>query len=132
MQHARARFLITVLSLLTAVLALAQAPAPAAEEVLGDVRAAAQAWEMIDNGALLIDVRSAEEYAGGHIEDSVNIPHSEIVQIASLIGAERDRAVVLYCRSGRRAGQAQSALEAMGYTGVFNGSGYEALVVTKP
>ena len=39
----------------------------------GDPEAARQAWPMIENGALLIDVRSAEEFADGHLDGAVNI-----------------------------------------------------------
>ena len=84
------------------------------DEVLGDVAAAAKGWEMIENGALLIDVRSKEEYAEGHIEGSTLIPHTEFDQIVQLIGVDRDRPVVLYCRSGRRASGVEDALAKMG------------------
>ena len=98
----------------------------------GDVVAAGEGWALIKQGALLIDVRSADEYEGGHIEGSLNIPHSEIARLADAIGPEKDRAVVFYCRSGGRAGRAQEALEDLGYTGIFNASGYDALVTTRP
>jgi len=104
----------------------------AAPPVKGDIAAATQAWEMIANGALLIDVRSAEEYAQGHIEGSINIPHTEVDRLAELIGDDLARPVVVYCRSGNRSGQAESALEKLGYTGVFNGTGFEALQATRP
>ena len=114
-----------------------ETPAQAgAEDVVsnlkGDVVAAAEGWALIKQGALLIDVRSAEEYEGGHIEGSLNIPHSEIATLADAIGPEKDQAVVFYCRSGGRAGRAQEALEDLGYTGIFNASGYDALLATRP
>jgi phage shock protein E len=96
------------------------------------VAAAEQAWQMIDEGALLIDVRSASEFASGTIDGSVNIPHTEIENLVKLIGDDLDRSVVVYCRSGNRSGRAQTALEKLGYTGVFNATGYEALVATRP
>ena len=101
-------------------------------ELKGDVVAAREGWTLIKQGALLVDVRSAAEYEGGHIEGSLNIPHSEIEMLAEAIGLELDRAVVFYCRSGGRAGRAQEALENLGYTGIFNASGYDALVATQP
>jgi phage shock protein E len=100
--------------------------------ILGNVAAAEQAWQMIDEGALLIDVRSASEFASGTIDGSVNIPHTEIENLVKLIGDDLDRSVVVYCRSGNRSGRAQTALEKLGYTGVFNATGYEALVATRP
>ena len=98
----------------------------------GDVSVAARGWEMIDQGALLIDVRSPEEYSGGHIEGSVNIPHTEVDRIRDLIGEDRSREVVFYCRSGRRVGWVMDALEKEGYTGLFNATGWEALEATRP
>ena len=101
-----------------------------ADTIRGDVVAARVGWELISQGALLIDVRSSGEYESGHIEGSLNIPHSEIAALAEAIGPEMDRSVVFYCRSGGRAGRAHKALEDLGYTGIFNASGYDALTVT--
>ena len=103
-----------------------------ASTIRGDIVAAREGWELINQGALLIDVRSSGEYEGGHIEGSLNIPHSEIATLADAIGPEKDQAVVFYCRSGGRAGRAQEALEDLGYTGIFNASGYDALLATRP
>lgn len=103
-----------------------------AAEVKGNVDAARQGWALIDQGALLIDVRSASEHESGHIDGSLNIPHSEIDALVNAIGTDKERKVVLYCRSGRRVGAAQKQLEALGYNGIFNASGFEALQVTKP
>ena len=100
--------------------------------VKGDTGIAEQAWPMIEQGALLIDVRSKEEFEEGHIEGALNIPHTEIGVLAQAIGTDLDRPVVFYCRSGRRAGKAQTTLEEMGYTEIFNGTGYEALEATQP
>ena len=102
------------------------------DEVLGDLQAAARGWEMIEQGALLIDVRSQEEYSAGHIEGSANIPHTEVDQIRALIGEDLSRPVVLYCRSGGRAGRVMSSLEDQGYTALFNATGWEALEATRP
>lgn len=101
-------------------------------ELKGDVVAAAKGWEMIENGALLIDVRSQEEYDQGHIEGSTLIPHSELDAIVAAIGPDHDRQVVLYCRSGGRAGRVQTALQEKGYTGIFNATGWDALEATRP
>ena len=98
----------------------------------GDEEALAEAWRMIDDGALLVDVRSAEEFAGGHLDGAINVPHTETAALADAIGAQRDRPVVLYCRSGRRSGIAQAALQELGYTRVHNGIGYEPLEDSRP
>ena len=103
-----------------------------AAQVSGDVAAAAEAWKLIQDGALLVDVRSAEEFAQGSIEGAINIPHSETEALANLIGSDKQRPVVFFCRSGRRVGVAQAELGALGYSNIFNATGYEALRATKP
>lgn len=100
--------------------------------VKGDVAAAVQAWTLIENGALLIDVRSPAEFQSGHIEGAINIPHMDIDALASAIGEDHSRAVVLYCGSGRRAGLSQDLLEELGYDGIFNATGFSALQATQP
>lgn len=74
---------------------------------------------------LWIDVRSADEYASGHISPAVNIPHVEIADRIGEVTADKDALIYLYCRSGRRSGFALDALEAAGYTNVVNVGGYE-------
>jgi phage shock protein E len=67
-----------------------------------------------------IDVRSVEEYKTDHIDGDLNIPHSEIKveELAAKYG--KDAEIMLYCRSGNRAGQAKAALEAAGFSKVTN------------
>lgn len=109
-----------------------QATKTAASKVYGDTGKASQGWALIEDGALLIDVRSVSEFESGHIEGSLNILHSDIEGLSAAIGEDKSRSVVLYCRSGRRVGRAMDALEAMGYTGLFNATGYTALEATRP
>jgi phage shock protein E len=66
-----------------------------------------------DPSLLVIDVRSAEEYAAGHVPGAVNIPQDQVA--SRLAEIPKDKEVVLYCRSGRRAGLAADTLEANGY-----------------
>lgn len=77
--------------------------------------------------ALLIDVRSAEEFESGHIEGAKHIPYEEIgVRIGELTD-DKSREIALYCRSGRRSGIAQKTLESMGFEKAINVGGYEDL-----
>lgn len=76
---------------------------------------------LLDNMAsntpmLILDVRTPEEYAEGHVPNAINIPHTEIKQQASLIAqAENEgKQIVVYCRSGRRAAYAESVLQSSG------------------
>lgn len=98
----------------------------------GDPEAARQAWPMIENGALLIDVRSAEEFADGHLDGAVNIEWDDTDALIKAIGSDKQRQVVFYCRSGNRAGKAITHLKLGGYTNIFNATGIGALKETKP
>ena len=75
-----------------------------------------------------IDVRSAEEFNAGHLQDAVNIPHDKIIEGVKALGSDKDSPINLYCRSGRRAEAALTELKNAGYTNVINHGGYEDLV----
>lgn len=98
----------------------------------GNREAARQAWPMIENGALLIDVRTKGEFNAGHIEGAINIPFEKTSALVSAIGPDKQRPVVVYCRSGNRSGKSKRQLDALGYTAIYNATGYEALKATKP
>lgn len=69
--------------------------------------------------AALIDVRTPEEFAAGHIEGARNIPHGEIRKRAAEIGPP-EAPVVLYCQSGVRSLMAVKALKRAGFQRVYN------------
>lgn len=69
----------------------------------------------------LIDVRTSAEYQEGHIPTALNIDYREITD--ALADGDRDRPIVLYCRSGNRASTAESALRSIGYTQIVNFGG---------
>jgi phage shock protein E len=98
----------------------------------GDTETAQQAWPMIEQGALLIDVRTEEEFISGHIDGALNISWQETDQLITAIGTDKQRPVVVYCRSGNRSEKAKAALETEGYTHIFNANGFEALKESKP
>lgn len=81
---------------------------------------------------LLIDVRTSEEYAEKHIEGAVNIPVTAIESGSRgiLESLEKDSPVLLYCRSGGRAGYALALLQKEGFTNVTNLGGMEDVIVT--
>lgn len=89
------------------------------------------ALRAVDDGAVLIDVRSAEEFDGGHLDGAVNIPHTEIVAGVAARGLSPDTAIVVYCRSGNRSGMAEAALKEAGFTAVRNGGSLEALTAAQ-
>ena len=83
-----------------------------------------------------VDVRTADEFKQQHVDGAVNIPYEEIDAGIANLGLEKDSAIYLYCKSGRRAGIAKTSLDALGYTAVVNVGGLEAALVeaekTKP
>ncbi len=90
-----------------------------------------QAWSHIDKGALILDVRTKQEFDDGHLAHSINIEYENIPQIVKRIGKNKERSVVLYCRSGRRASVTLEELKKLGYTNVFNGGGLSAMKAAK-
>lgn len=72
----------------------------------------------------LIDVRTPEEFATGHIAGAVNIPVEELG--GRLDEVNKDQPVVVYCRSGNRSAQAASILESAGHTGIYDLGGIRA------
>ena len=98
----------------------------------GDEKAAKLAWPMIESGALLVDVRSAEEFEEGHLEGAVNIDWDNYDALIKAIGEDKQRPVVFYCRSGNRAGKSIVELSTRGYTNIFNATGLKELIATKP
>lgn len=77
-----------------------------------------------DDGALLIDVRTQEEWDEGHIEGAVLIPIDELPdrmgEIEGAAGGDKTKPIVVYCRSGGRAGRAKQSLLDAGYENVSN------------
>jgi rhodanese-related sulfurtransferase len=70
---------------------------------------------------LLLDVRTADEFAAGHIKGAVLAPYDELA--ATFAEKDRDRPIVVYCRSGRRSAIAKATLESMGYRNVSDFGG---------
>lgn len=75
----------------------------------------------------LIDVRTVDEYAQGHIPGALNMPHQDIAALITHADIDKDTPIQLYCKSGRRAALAEESLRALGYQHVDNLGGYEAL-----
>ena len=86
------------------------------------------AWAKIDSGALLIDVRTQQEFDAGHLQDAKLIPFDQIGDKISAVETDKERDIVVYCRSGRRSGIAKETLEKMGYKNVINGGGMNDLL----
>jgi phage shock protein E len=68
------------------------------------------------NKTVILDVRTAEEFAEGHIEGAINISHKQINANLNKIIALKDQTVVVHCKSGRRALSAENDLRAAGFS----------------
>jgi rhodanese-related sulfurtransferase len=81
---------------------------------------AAEAKAIMDNekGYVILDVRTEEEYAAGHIEGAILIPDYEITKKADSALNNKDQLILVYCRSGRRSKNAAATLANLGYTNV--------------
>ena len=93
----------------------------------GDIDQGAALTQLAKPGTLLIDVRSAEEFASGALSGAQNISHEQIAAQISRVAPDKSKPIVLYCRSGRRSGLAQDALQALGYQQVVNAGGIDSL-----
>ena len=69
---------------------------------------------------LVLDVRSPEEFASGHVPGARNLPVGELASRAGALDAPRDATVVVYCERGPRARHAQAALSAAGFSTVLH------------
>lgn len=74
---------------------------------------------------LLIDVRTADEYAKGHIDGATNIPHEDLESKLAEIETYKDKQVILYCNTGNKSGEAAKLLLEKGFTNVNNAQGVE-------
>lgn len=86
----------------------AQASTPAPAEIDG-----ATARKLVKDGARLVDVRTPEEYATKHIEGAVNVP-VDTVEAQDM--GPKDKPIVVYCGTGKRAARAAETLRKNGYT----------------
>ncbi len=78
--------------------------------------------------AIIIDVRTPEEFIAGHLDGAVNMPLDQLntkIKTATRIGKESP--ILVYCRSGHRSGLAKVQLKQMGYTRIFDGGGMSTL-----
>ncbi len=89
----------------------------------------AQAKQLIAQGATVLDVRTPDEFNGGHLPQATNVPIQsfDVTAVDKLVGGDKTKPVVVYCSKGGRAQKAKDQLEAAGYTHVVNGGGFDDL-----
>ncbi|MGL2988285.1 rhodanese-like domain-containing protein [Flavobacterium sp. RSSA_27] len=81
---------------------------------------------LLQQGALIVDVRSNGEFRGGHIQGALNIPVNELQQNLDQL-KNKNQIIITCCASGMRSASAKSILKASGYTKVYNGGGWHNL-----
>ena len=81
---------------------------------------AEEAKQIMDSeeGYIILDVRTQEEYDEGHIPGAIVISHEKIADKAEEVLTEKDQLILVYCRSGRRSKLAAEALVKLGYTNI--------------
>jgi len=85
---------------------------------------AAQATQLINReDALVLDVRDAGEYAGGHILGAKSLPLARVESGAGDVAKKKDATLIVYCDTGDRSGKAAGVLKKLGYGKVVNLSG---------
>ncbi|HEY9176715.1 MAG TPA: rhodanese-like domain-containing protein [Flavipsychrobacter sp.] len=80
---------------------------------------------LVKSGAQIIDVRTPQEFAGGNVKGSINIPLNQLQ--ANLKKIKKDKPVITCCASGMRSSSARGILKSNGYTEVYNGGGWSSL-----
>ena len=102
---------------------LALLPTLAMAEYAGEISAKDALKKINDREITAIDVRSPEEFAQGHIPGAINIPHNALDKHQETLAKLRGKPILLYCRSGRRAGMAEAQLAESGFNQVYHLTG---------
>ena len=109
--------------------ALTKAKADTAEDMTGKAAyqkiSAEEAYEMMASQevVVVVDVRTREEYDGGHIENAVLVPNESIGSEMPEALHDKEATLLIYCRSGRRSKDAAQKLLALGYQSVYDFGG---------
>ena len=116
-------FKICVAALVAAIIAILSFNVDASKR-------ASIAWEAIEDGATVIDVRTPLEFRENHLEKAINMPMASLTKDASDL--DRNETIVVYCQSGNRASKAKRMLYDMGFHTVYNGGSLNELENTRP
>ena len=84
-----------------------------------------EAVEYLRSGAMLIDVRSVNEFESGHILQAYNMPLDRVDILVPNAVRDKNKVLLLHCSTGVRSGMAKKKLEEMGYKNVFNLGSYD-------
>jgi rhodanese-related sulfurtransferase len=81
--------------------------------------------EFLAHKPLIIDVRTKEEFTGGHIPKSINIPLDNFSNASKKL--KSNDYIIICCRSGTRSTMALGILKSKGFTHLLNGGGWQSL-----
>lgn len=79
-----------------------------------------QIEKLIQQGAILVDVRSPQEFAEGHLENAISLPEYEIKKKVDELLPDKSQIIIVYCSTGHRSQKAQKKLKNLGYKMVYN------------
>lgn len=82
--------------------------------------------QLMDEGAIIVDVRTTGEYASGHIKNSINIPLDKLKSKLQLL-KNKNQIIITCCASGVRSASAKNILKSAGYSVVHNGGSWNGL-----
>ncbi|ABZ74940.1 Rhodanese domain protein [Shewanella halifaxensis HAW-EB4] len=96
--------------------------------------ASSQCWQLIEEGATVIDVRSPQEFASGHLPQAINVPLDNLNKLDTWLHKveNRQQVFVLYCGAGIRAQKGCDILTANGLECVINGGALKDLLGCQP
>lgn len=121
----------SVLSLLVVLVVAVACKSEPARAVASSRKDPAAARQSLAAGATIVDVRTPDEFADGHLPGATNIPVAELPrrlrEVDQLVKSRKSAPLVVYCASGHRSAQAHEVLTAAGYTNVINGGGLDDL-----
>jgi phage shock protein E len=82
--------------------------------------------QLLKEGAIIVDVRTKGEYAGGRVKGSINIPLDQLkVNLGKL--KSKEQVIITCCASGMRSASAKGILQQEGYANVYNGGSWHKL-----
>jgi phage shock protein E len=91
----------------------------------GSVLPAAEARNHVLSGAIIVDVRTVEEFAAEHLPNALNMPLNALESRITNEVPDRSTVVLLHCRSGARSRAAEKRLRALGYAAAYNIGSYQ-------
>jgi rhodanese-related sulfurtransferase len=81
--------------------------------------------QLIKSGAVIVDVRTAQEFASGHVKGSINIPLNMLPEKMKQL--PKNKPIITCCASGMRSATAKNILQQQGFAEVYNGGSWARL-----